>query len=143
MSVPRNKKNLYINREAKSLKNKKNRLWKRYTRSQSQSDYRSYTEARNALRVLTRNLCKEFERQIANNIKVNPKAFWNYAQNRMKIRPSMGSVEGIDGKLYVSDKDKSNAFNKFFSSVFTAEDPSTVPNFHVNKSMIFLCPVLL
>jgi len=38
MSVPRNKKNLYINREARSLKNKKNRLWKRYTRSQFQSD---------------------------------------------------------------------------------------------------------
>ena len=134
MSVPRNRKNLYINREAKSLKNKKNRLWKRYTRSQSQSDYRSYTQARNALRGLTRNLRKQFERQIANNIKVNPKAFWNYTRNRMKTRPSIGSIEGIDGKLYTSDKDKSNAFNKFFSSVFTAEDPSTAPSFHVDKS---------
>ena len=44
----------------------------------------------------------------------------------MKTRPSIGSIEGIDGKIYVSDKDKSNAFNKFFSSVFTVEDSSLI-----------------
>jgi len=32
------------------------------------------------------------------------------------------------------DKDKSNALNKFFSSVFTTEDPNTVPSFHVDKN---------
>jgi len=37
-------------------------------------------------------------------------------------------------KLYTSDKDKSNATNKFFSSVFTTEDPNTVPSFHVDKN---------
>ena len=68
MSVPKRKKNLYITREAKSLKNKWNRLWKRYTRSQSCSDYLVYAQARNALRTLTRNLRKQFERQIANNV---------------------------------------------------------------------------
>ena len=72
MSVPKRKKNLYITQEAKSLKNKWNRLWKRYTRSQSCSDYLAYAQARNALCTLTRNLCKQFERQIANNVKENP-----------------------------------------------------------------------
>jgi len=62
------------------------------------------------LQTLTRNLRKQFDRQIANNIKVNPKAFWNYARNRMKTHPSIGSIEGIDGKVYVLDKDKSNTF---------------------------------
>jgi len=37
-------------------------------------------------------------------------------------------------KLYTSDKDKSNALNKFFSSVFTTEDPTTAPNFYVDKN---------
>ena len=95
--------------EAKALKNKRNRLWKRYTRSQSTADHVAYTQARNALRTLTRNLRKQFERQIANNVKENPKAFWNYARNRMKTRPALGNIEGIDGKLYTSDIDKSNA----------------------------------
>jgi len=45
----------------------------------------------------------------------------------MKTRPAIGSIEDIDSKVYTSDKDKSNALNKFFSSVFTTEDPNTVP----------------
>jgi len=40
----------------------------------------------------------------------------------MKTRPAIGSIEGIDGKLYTSDKDKSNILNKFFSSAFITED---------------------
>ena len=134
MSVPKRKKNLYITREAKSLKNKRNRLWKRYTRSQSRSDYLAYIQARNALRTLTRNLRRQFERQIANNIKEHPKAFWNYARARMKTRPAIGNIEGIDGKLYTSDEDRSNALNRYFSSVFTQEDPNTAPIFHIDKS---------
>ena len=134
MSVPKRKKNLYITREAKYLKNKWNHLWKRYTRSQSSSDYLPYTQARNALRTLTRNLRRQFERHIANNIKEHPKAFWNYARARIKTRPAIGNIEGIDGKLYTSDKDRSNALNRYFSSVFTQEDPNTAPIFHIDKS---------
>ena len=43
-------------------------------------------------------------------------------------------IGSIDGKLYSSDKDKSNALNKFFSSVFMTEDPNTVSSFHVDKN---------
>ena len=52
----------------------------------------------------------------------------------MKTRPAIGNIEGIDGKLYTSDEDKSNALNRFFSSVFTQEDPNTAPIFHIDKS---------
>ena len=43
-------------------------------------------------------------------------------------------MKEFDGKLYTSDIDKSNALNKFFSSIFTNEDPSTVPTFNIDKS---------
>ena len=52
----------------------------------------------------------------------------------MKTQPALGNIEGIDGKLYTSDIDKSNALNKLFSSIFTNEDPSTAPTFNINKS---------
>jgi len=53
----------------------------------------------------------------------------------MKTHLAIGSIEeGVDGKLYTSGKDKSNALNKFFSSAFTTEDPNTVPRFHVDKN---------
>jgi len=99
MSVTRIKRNLYITQEAKALKNKRNHLWKIYTRSQSTADHIAYTQARNALHSLTHNLRKQFERQIANNVKENPKAFWNYARSRMKTRPAIGNIKGIDGQI--------------------------------------------
>ena len=40
----------------------------------------------------------------------------------------------MDGKLHTSDEDISNAFNRYFSSVFTHENPNTAPTFHVDKS---------
>ena len=43
MSVPKRRKNLYITREAKFLKNTCNRLWRRYATSKSHSDYLAYT----------------------------------------------------------------------------------------------------
>jgi len=48
----------------------------------------------------------------------------------MKTRPAIGS---IDGKFYTSDK-KTDALNKFFSSVSMTEDPNTVPSFNVDKN---------
>ena len=87
------KKNLYIAQEVKSLKNKRNYLWRRYTISKSHADYLVYTKARNAFRALTRNLHKQFERQIADNIKKNPKTFWNYARTRMKTCPVIGNIK--------------------------------------------------
>ena len=42
MSVPKRRKNLYITREAKFLKNRRNRLWRIYVTSKSHSDYLAY-----------------------------------------------------------------------------------------------------
>lgn len=51
----------------------------------------------------------------------------------MKTRPAIGNIESTDSKLYRSVKDKSIALDKFFSSVFTTEDPNITPHFHVNN----------
>ena len=53
----------------------------------------------------------------------------------MKTHSAIGSTEGIDGKLYISDKDKSNALYKFFSNVFMTEDPNTVYQVHKNNEI--------
>jgi len=50
-------------------------------------------------------------------------------RNRVNTYPTIGSFEGIDGKLCTSDKDKPNALNEFFSRIFTTKDSNTVPAF--------------
>lgn len=49
----------------------------RYTKSQPCSDHIACTQACNALLTrLTHNLCKQYERPIANDVKDNAEAFW-------------------------------------------------------------------
>ena len=58
----------------------------------------------------------------------------SYARTSMKTRPTIGNIEGTDGKIHTSEEGKSNALNRYFSSVFTQEDPNTAPIFHIDKS---------
>ena len=71
-SKPRTYKNIYITRDAIHLKNVKNKLWKRYTRTRLPSDYEAFCTARNELRSYTRLLRHNFELGITNDIKLNP-----------------------------------------------------------------------
>ena len=72
---PKPMKSLYVNREAWRLRKKKNRLWTIYCNTQDPLDHARFSRCRNDLRRLTRNLRREFERNLANKLKTNPKAF--------------------------------------------------------------------
>jgi len=56
---------------------------------------------------------------------------------------SIGSVEGIDGKLYASDKDKFKAFTNFSPVFLQLRILVLQLIFMLIKVMIFLYPVLL
>ena len=72
----RTRKNIYMTSQALRLKKQKLLLWRRYTRSQDPLDLARFKTCRNKLRGLTRRLRQQFETQLVNDIKVNPKAFW-------------------------------------------------------------------
>ena len=69
----KSKKNIYMTPEAIRKKDLKNRLWRRYKGSGCDYDRSRYTKVKNELRSLTRKLRKQFEKGIAENIKVSPK----------------------------------------------------------------------
>jgi len=75
---------------------------------------------------MTRNLCREFEKDIAKNIKSDPKAFWRYTNSKLKSRPNLGDLVDEDGKLTSDDNKKAELLNNF-TSVFTQEDTSKIP----------------
>ena len=55
--------------------------------------YLKYCKIRNKVRALTRKLRKEFERNVANQTKKNPKAFWQYYKSKATIRPGIGKLK--------------------------------------------------
>ena len=121
------KKSIYMNNEALRLKNAKTRLWKKYLATRSSFDRRKYVESKNKLRSLTRNLRRDFERKITEEIKKKPKVFWKYAKSRLKTRASIPPLTKTDGSQAKTARDRAETLNAFFASVFTKEDTTKFP----------------
>ena len=75
-----------LDRKTLAKKRKKYRLWQRYTETEDGKIYAEYCRCSNQLRRLTRKATKLFEKNIANQSKQNPKAFWNYVSTKTKMR---------------------------------------------------------
>jgi len=60
----REKKSLYSNSEVFSLKKQKNKLWKKYHLTRSPTDLFNFKTVNNQLRSLTRNLKRDYEKQL-------------------------------------------------------------------------------
>ena len=82
----KSKKNIYMTTKAIRKKDLKNRLWRRYKGSGCDYDRSRYTKVKNELRSLTRKLRMQFEKGIAENIKVSPKKCWSYVKTKTRSK---------------------------------------------------------
>ncbi|KAK3886105.1 hypothetical protein Pcinc_009689 [Petrolisthes cinctipes] len=55
-------------------------------------------------------------------VKVDPKAYYRYANSKMKARESVGPLEDKNGNIVCDDKRMREILNKYFSIVYTKED---------------------
>ena len=70
---------------------------------------------------------RKLEKDLITGEDRNGKKFRSYIKSKTKSRTTVGPLKGRDGELIQEDKEISEEFNKFFTSVFTQEDSSTVP----------------
>ena len=126
--VPKGKKKpLWMNSRALSFVKAKGTAFKKYLETKDGMDYTSYCIARNKARRATRQAMKQFEKQIAKEAKLNPKAFHKFINSKIKVKSGISELE-YDGKLAVSDEEKTEALNTFFTGVFTKEDLNNIPD---------------
>ena len=126
------KKNLYINRAALKLKKRKRALWQEYKHSKDPICYALFVRCRNDLRRLTRKLRRDFEQSLADAVKTNPKAFWRYANSRLKTRSTIENLIDVDGTIASQDADKARVLNGFFCSVFSADNTGDTPDLTID-----------
>ena len=129
-SIPkRNKRRkIWMTKEVTAKHRKKQRAWKKYKESGNRWDYVRATNEKNELTMMTRNLCRDFERNLAMNVKQNPKAFWRYCKSKLKNRSKLGDLKTSDGSLTSDDVTKAELLNQYFVSVFTNEDTTYIPD---------------
>ncbi|XP_072027690.1 uncharacterized protein [Amphiura filiformis] len=115
--APKKFKPLWMSSEAMRKVKKKYNSWKRYTRTKHYQDYEEYVKIRNEA-------TKEVRR--AEDVKVNPKAFWKYVRSKTKVKAGIKDLKKEDGSYAQADGDKAEVLNSF-ASVFTEEDTRHIP----------------
>lgn len=66
---------------------------------------------------------------IAKDMKTNPKKFYQYISSKSTKKDSVPDLIKPDGTRTQNDEEKSSTLNNFFSSVFTTENNSNIPEF--------------
>ena len=60
---------------------------------------------------------------------MNPKSFWGYVREQTKTKCGISDLKDGDGDIITDDAEKAELMNNFFSSVFTDEDATHLPDF--------------
>ena len=123
-----NTKPLWMNSTIKKSVKKKYLLFKRYLDSKNKTHYNDYVQARNDTSKQIKHAKRSYEQNIANNSKKNSKAFWRYINSVKKSKPGIASLRKDDNSYTINDKEKAEALDKLFSSVFTRENLANIPN---------------
>ena len=93
---------------------------------------KNYLKATNKVKRLMRKAKRNFERDIANKSKSNPKAFWSFIRNKLKTKAGVGPLLANDKDkttVCFDDKGKANILQEQFCSVFTLEPDGSLPPF--------------
>ena len=93
------RKNIWMNKTAMSKLRKKYNAWKRYINIGDYIDYVRAAQEKNKLTQMTRQLCRKFEKDLSNNIRQDPKAFWRYVRSKSQSRSTLGDIATPDGTL--------------------------------------------
>ena len=110
-------------------------IFKKYKKYKTKSLLYKYNHARNLVSSKIKLMKKDKENKIAKNIKKNPKAFYQYIASKTVFKEGVYELINEDGLITYVDEEKCNILNKFFSSVFTKEDSSNIPNFDFNDNI--------
>ena len=115
------KSELWWNKSLMKATKKKYFCWKRFQETKKHSLYLQYCKQRNKTAKAIRKAKREFEKKIAKEAKVNPKAFFKYCNSRMKKKSQIIKLKDEDNKIITSTLANAEKLNKYFCSVYQQE----------------------
>jgi hypothetical protein len=121
-------KQKWINTKCKRAIKSKYKLYKRYLITKEGVDYQRYIKVRNKCNSIIKQAKREYEQKVAKDCKNNVKCFWKYVQEKLKVNNGVSPLKTEKGDIVVTDKDKANILNDFFSTVFTKENHKDMPS---------------
>ena len=120
-------KPLWWNKDVHRVRKNRLKWWNKYKESHLNHDYVKFKNAEREASKLVRKAKRDLESKIAKNIKVDTKFFFKYVRSMLKVKSSVGPLADENGNVITDDQKTAYTFNEYFSSVFTKEDLSHMP----------------
>ena len=105
----------------------KSKAWNRYYFTKDNDRLKDFKRIRNRTTNLNRDAKVTFERNIATNVREDPKSFWKFVRSKNKVRPTIGELKSQDGTMAITDEQKADTLNKHYHQVFTKDDDTDTP----------------
>ena len=105
----------------------KNRKWKKFKEWPTVSAIIEYNKLRNKVTSEIRKVKRNFEQNLAEQIKDNAKLFYGYIRSKSKTKVKVGPLENSEGIIVGDNKGMSKMLNEYFSTVFTDEELNRMP----------------
>ena len=112
--------NEWYNAVCEKARQGKINAWNRWRKMRTQARWKNYVDARNECVKIMRNEKLNYEKDIMDKCKSNPKLFFRHINGRMKKREGITGLR-VDGKLYSETTEMAEVMNERFQSVFTEE----------------------
>ena len=125
-----NKSKRFMDKETLESVRTKHRLFRKWNKNKKDTELeKEYIKANNKARKDCRRAHRSYEQKVAEQSKENPKAFYSYANSKIKSRTGIADLLKEDGTKTKTDSEKAEMLNEFFKSVFTYENPGPLPDF--------------
>lgn len=121
------RKPMWMNDRSMLAIRRKKSAYQNYLATREGRDYLEYVKNRNEAKQELRKAVRNFEKEISKKAKKDPKAFYKYVNSQLKTRNGISELLKDDGTTATNDLEKAETLNEFFSSVFTREDLSSIP----------------
>ena len=118
----------WINRSIKKIYRQKQRAYNKAKTSKSANDWSRFKKLQKLQRVTCRNAYNSYVREIISpDINERPKRFWSFIKSKCDNN-GVAPLRGTDGLIYSDPEKKAEILNKQFTSVFTREPSTNLPD---------------
>ena len=117
-----------VSGDVKRALNARRKTFKRYRNCSADFCADKLRDADERLQLALHNARVYREKNIALSLSTSPRLFWKHIHNNLGSKPSVYAVETADGSLTISDDETANEMNRYFSTVFIAEDNDNHPH---------------
>ncbi|KAK2145518.1 hypothetical protein LSH36_677g04030 [Paralvinella palmiformis] len=77
-------------------------------------------------------LCKDFEKNLIQNVKSDPKLFWRYCSSKLKNKHRIDDIQANDSPKTQRDLVTAAILNTYFATVFICENVEDMPSLETN-----------